>query len=166
MQIRGWKFARYACGSGKKSDRRRGKTIGHVPRRISTICSLFIRRGGAINCRVNGHRRYSADLLQGGLEIPCILTFIANNHKEGNKAKKLMEDSLSVDACQVSESGSSHGQSTSSVTPKPTEVVHNCTEFFATQRENTVKDQVAEQGTQSPPKKRTRYIDTERIIMG
>ena len=76
-----------------------------------------------------------------------------------------MQDSLSVDACQVSESGSSHEQSTSSVTPKLTEVVYNCTEF-ATQSENTVKDQAAEQGNQSPPKKRTRYIDTEWIIMG
>jgi len=49
------------------------KTVGHVPREISEICSIFIRRGGNIVCVVNGPRRYSADLPQGGLEIPCIL---------------------------------------------------------------------------------------------
>ena len=61
------------------------KTVGHVPRKISAICLLFIHRGGTINSRVDGHRRYSADLPQGGLEIPCILTFVANNHKEGER---------------------------------------------------------------------------------
>ena len=50
-------------------------TVGHVPRKISCICSLFIRRGGTLSCTVNGQRRRSEDLPQGGLEIPCILTF-------------------------------------------------------------------------------------------
>ena len=52
-------------------------TVGHVPKKISTICSLFLRRNGTtcIRCKVTGARRYSADLPQGGLEIPCTLTF-------------------------------------------------------------------------------------------
>ena len=50
-------------------------TVGHVPRRISSVCSMFLRRGGSIHCRVTAYRRYSADLTQGGLEIPCLLTF-------------------------------------------------------------------------------------------
>ena len=142
------------------------KTVGHVPRRLSAICSLFIRRGGAINCRVNGHRRYSADLPQGGLEIPCILTFVVNNHKEGKKAQQLLGDTLSVEVCQVSESGSKQLQSTSSsVTPNPTEAVQNSAKSVVKNEEDTIKDQ-AEQGTQSPQKKRTKYVDTERIIMG
>ena len=37
--------------------------IGHVPRKISTLCSVFLRRGGSIHCVV---RRYSSDLPQGG----------------------------------------------------------------------------------------------------
>lgn len=49
--------------------------VGHVPRRISPVCSLFLRRNGTIRCRVNGSRHHSLDLPQGGLEIPCILTF-------------------------------------------------------------------------------------------
>lgn len=50
-----------------------GVIVGHLPKKISRLCSLFIRRGGAISCRVSGSRRYSSDLPQGGLEIPCTL---------------------------------------------------------------------------------------------
>ena len=46
--------------------------------------------------RINGMRRYSADLPQGGLEIPCVLTFLAKNFKEGNKSKQLLEATLSL----------------------------------------------------------------------
>ena len=63
-------------------------TVGHVPRRISALCSVFIRRGGTIRCIVNGDRRYSADLPQGGLEIPCRLVFTAKTSVEADKAKK------------------------------------------------------------------------------
>ena len=51
-------------------------TVGHLPRRISMLCSLFIRRGGTIRCSITGHCRYSRDLVQGGMEVPCQLTFI------------------------------------------------------------------------------------------
>ena len=53
---------------------RSGVTVGHVPRRMSSICSMFLRRGGRIDCEITGARRYSEDLPQGGLEIPCKLT--------------------------------------------------------------------------------------------
>ncbi len=43
--------------------------VGHVPHTISTICSLFLLRGGTITCIVNGAKKYSADLPQGGLEL-------------------------------------------------------------------------------------------------
>ncbi len=33
--------------------------VGHVPRKISSICSIFLRRNGWISCRVTGSRRYS-----------------------------------------------------------------------------------------------------------
>ena len=48
-------------------------TVGHLPRKISCVCSLFIRRGGSITCEISGRRRHSSDLPQGGLEIPCLL---------------------------------------------------------------------------------------------
>ena len=65
--------------------------IGHLPRRISRVCSLFLRRGGTIVCRVTGRRRYSRDLPQGGLEIPCSLLFKnPRNPKELRKLKRLL----------------------------------------------------------------------------
>ena len=32
--------------------------VGHVPRKISSICLIFIRRGGSIACRVTRHWQY------------------------------------------------------------------------------------------------------------
>ena len=37
-----------------------GTIIGHIPQRISRVCSLFLRRGGKISCKVTGSRRYSS----------------------------------------------------------------------------------------------------------
>ena len=51
-------------------------TVGDVPRMISATCSLFLDRGNnTITCIVTGHRCYSSDLPQGGLEVPCTLKF-------------------------------------------------------------------------------------------
>lgn len=33
-----------------------GEVVGHCPRRISAVCSIFIRRGGKITCQVTGRR--------------------------------------------------------------------------------------------------------------
>ena len=69
--------------------------VGHTPRVISSVCSfLFIEVG--LQCVLNGVRQYSSDLPQGGLEVPCILTFQASNKKEGKKAKKLIKSALLV----------------------------------------------------------------------
>ena len=63
-----------------------GIIIGHLPRKISTLCSIFLRRGGSIHC-VTGRRRYSSDLPQGGMEIPCSLHF-KGAAKDMKKVKK------------------------------------------------------------------------------
>ena len=63
--------------------------VGHLPRKISRVCSLFLRRGGVIECTVTGKQRYSVDLPQGGLEISCSLLFMAT-HQELSKLKKLL----------------------------------------------------------------------------
>ena len=47
-----------------------GVIIGHSPRKISPIASVFHMKGGMILCRVLGRRRHSSDLPQGRLEIP------------------------------------------------------------------------------------------------
>ena len=51
------------------------QVVGHVPRKISAICSLFLDLRGTIDCKITGPRRHSSDLLQGGLEVPCKLIF-------------------------------------------------------------------------------------------
>ena len=77
---------RYAVAVKKES----GETVGHLPRKISCMCSMFIQRGGEITATVIGHRRYSWDLVQGGLEIPCSLRF-RGEEKEICKLKKLKQ---------------------------------------------------------------------------
>ena len=59
--------------------------VGHVPRYISTLCSLFIRRGGTLYAIVLGGRQYSRDLVQGGMEVSCRLHFVGN----GGELKKV-----------------------------------------------------------------------------
>ncbi len=68
-----------------------GSLLGHVPRNISAVCSTFLLRSGTITCKVSGSRKYSADLPQGGLELPCRLTFSGNPTKI-NKISKLLRE--------------------------------------------------------------------------
>ena len=42
---------------------------------MSHVCSLFLRRGGTIHCRISGGRRYLSNLPQGRLEVPCKAAF-------------------------------------------------------------------------------------------
>ena len=63
--------------------------VGHLPQKISRVCSLFLCRGDMIECTVTGKQRYSVDLPQGGLEIPCSLLFKAT-HQELAKLKKFL----------------------------------------------------------------------------
>lgn len=72
-----------------------GVVRGHIPKKISNICSLLLRRGGSIIYTVTGTREYSADLPQGGLLIPCSLLFKANA-KEINKLKSCMKMSVNT----------------------------------------------------------------------
>ena len=74
-----------------------GRVVGHMPRNISPVCSIFIRRGGSITCTVSDRRRYSADLEQGGLEIPCKIKFSTSSsvEKDSEKAEKLVTTALS-----------------------------------------------------------------------
>ena len=58
-----------------------GTVIRHLPKKFSRVCSLFLKHGGRIQCTVTGKRRYSADLKQGGLEIPAPVLFKARLKK-------------------------------------------------------------------------------------
>ena len=36
-------------------------TVGHLPKKISKVCLLFLRCGGSVRCEVTGERSYSHD---------------------------------------------------------------------------------------------------------
>ncbi len=71
-----------------------GVTVGHVPRKISAACSLFLQRFGHINCIITGSRRYSEDLPQGGLEIPCLYTLTGESKLIMKMRKLLAQESV------------------------------------------------------------------------
>ena len=53
--------------------------VGHLPRNISTLCHIFLRRSGNIVVQITDKRKYSSDLPQGGLEVPCSLIFVGES---------------------------------------------------------------------------------------
>ena len=66
--------------------------------------AYFLLRGGLIKCEINGHRRYSSDLPQGGLELPCLLTFVGSPVKVRALLKdKFLSDTESAKASPVAE---------------------------------------------------------------
>jgi len=75
---------RYAVAA-KKPDT--SVIVGYLPKKIPRRCSMFILRGGSVKATVTGCRRYSSNLVQGGLKIPCKLTFRVEP-KEIYKLKK------------------------------------------------------------------------------
>ena len=56
--------------------------VGHLPKRISRVCSLFFLRGGSLSCQVTGKKRYSRDLVQRGLEVPYFILFSSGSQKD------------------------------------------------------------------------------------
>ena len=74
----------------RTAGRRSPQVVGHVPRRISAACNLFLQRSGNIECTVTAARRYSSDLPQGGLEVPCQLRF-SGDSKLVSKIVKLLK---------------------------------------------------------------------------
>ena len=73
--------------------------VGHLPKKISTACSLFLRRGGSITCKVTGTRRYSSDLPQGGVEIPCSLE-LTGSLEDVKRAEILCRAALNLPVTQ------------------------------------------------------------------
>ena len=57
-----------------------GDVVGHIPWKISSVCCTFL-RNRTITRRVIGSPRYSANLPQGGLEVPATLHLSLGNHR-------------------------------------------------------------------------------------
>jgi len=53
-------------------------TMGHIPKTISRLRHSFLTRGGVLQVQVLGRRKHS-DLLQGGLDVQCMLIFSLAN---------------------------------------------------------------------------------------
>ena len=142
-------------------------TIGHVPRAISPICSIFIRRGGTIKCLITGGRCYLSDLPQGGLEIPYVLIFKSTKAKECLKTQGILGNA-GFEVSPVPQQRDSNGRSNvfedstkkSVVKLAAAAVAHSCSLEPSPQVELTTKDVQVKVQVQS------RYIDTEHIIMG
>ena len=49
--------------------------VGHVPKFLSKLTFFFLKHGATLTVKVTGERRYSFDLLQGGMEIPVELIY-------------------------------------------------------------------------------------------
>ena len=56
-----------------------GTVVGHLPRKVSRVCALLLKRGGNIQCTVTGKQRYSDDLPQGDR---AVLPLVAGNAVE------------------------------------------------------------------------------------
>ena len=146
-------------------------TVGHLPKAISPICSIFIRHGGTIISRVNGTCRYSADIPQRGLEIPCVLTFLVKDFNEGNKTKHFLQATLPlvpVELNTVSETEKG-GLGAEGMTKSGSDIstVDGKIKFEPTD-ECTVDltDLKHVEADASPPSKRPRLESIETIIMG
>ena len=57
------------------------QTVGHISMFLSKLTFFFLRYDGRVSIKVNGPRRYSVDLIQGGLELPDEIIFQTSNEK-------------------------------------------------------------------------------------
>ena len=67
------------------------RVVGHVLRKISFICHLFLRNSGMMVCKITVLRQYSADLHQRGLEVQCQYQFYSDSEERLIKVQKLLE---------------------------------------------------------------------------
>ena len=152
--------------------------VGHVPRTISSVCSIFIRRGGNINCRITGSREHSSDLEQGGLQLPCELMFSIADSKEYQKARKSFKI-LSIDTHEINESMETENvtkpcatteASTLEVTISTPPLAVPCSSVAqSNEDQNAIVDLThftEDEVVRSPQKKRSKVFNSEGIIMG
>ena len=102
---------RYALAVCKSLD----VMVGHMPRNISCLWSAFIRRGGTIDCTIEGTRRYSSDFPQGRMEIPCTFIF-KGTLEELQKVTKYYKSPLGMTVCvcnAAKNSAAAHSESKS-----------------------------------------------------
>ena len=112
-----------------------------------------------------------SDLPQGGLELPCILTFTTASAKECSKTKKIFESTLSVETRETQSVDKSVEYSIEELTlpcHSSSMVKEGEDEEMTTEPASLIDltDFGKDENVQSPKKKRSKEIDTEGIIMG
>lgn len=158
--------------------RKERSTVGHLPHRISPLCSAFLRRGGTIKCIVNGHRKYSEDLPQGGLEVPCQLLFSIESELICKKTEQLIRSSLALSGVeypenQINNGGKHLANKSKGIIKQETMVEKIRTDddmkpHNSVLAENDVTPMAVESDTEKidgPPAKKKKF-NTECIIMG
>ena len=53
----------YAVGIIQQEETGLTAIVGHMPRKISAACSLFLQREGSIRCIITGNRQYTGNTL-------------------------------------------------------------------------------------------------------
>lgn len=87
------------------------KIVGHLPHKISPLCSAFSDKEELLRKYiVNGHRRYFDDLPQGRLEVPCKLIFEVESLQVCNKTEVLIHASLAVTSTEHPEANTKCGE--------------------------------------------------------
>ena len=66
-------------------------TVGHVPRELSIVFYVFMKRGGKVFGRVYS-TRYVRSPIPGGFEVPVEVTFTYEDDEKLSKIKSLIMD--------------------------------------------------------------------------
>ena len=82
--------------------------VGHLQRKYSALFWSFL-RSGLITCIITGTRRYSRDLVQGGLEVLCMLKFKRETLKI-EKVKGLLKENTTEIASIKAESNDDNSE--------------------------------------------------------
>ena len=70
-------------------------TVGHLPREISRPTKYLLLRGADVTAKLIGTDYRRSPLIQGGLEIPCLVTVVLTGNINGNALMKRYEELVS-----------------------------------------------------------------------
>ena len=114
--------------------------VGHLPRKYSALFWSFL-RSGSITCIITETRRYSRDLVQGGLEVLCMLKFKGETSKI-EKVKGLLKENTTKIASIEAESNNDNTEvqpiaGNDHAMTKDTEVISDQQIFSSPKRQKT-----------------------------
>ena len=75
-------FDRYAIKTTRKKT---NQIVGHLPTEISRITKFLIDRGAVVTAKLTSDHYRRSPLIQGGLEIPCLVTAKMNGYSARNQ---------------------------------------------------------------------------------